>query len=229
VLSAGDESIILDAGKAVREVMPHVPDFRKISGCLIGHEHKDHAAAWEDFCLRGIPVIMSRGTYDALSDRRALNFFQPMIVRAGKRLPLGNFTVLPFEVQHDAAEPLGYLIKYEPTGETILYATDTYYLRYTFPGINYWIVECNYCEEMIDEETDAVLRNRLKESHMSLRRLVDALAANDLTETAKIVLVHLSDSRSNEKRMVSKIQDTFGIDTEAAAAGVGFRLDRTPF
>lgn len=223
------ESIILDAGVPVRKVLPSIPDVRRISGCLVTHEHADHARSWEDYCMRGIPVCMSKGTLNALYAQRALDYFTPTVVKPMKPIKMGSFTVMPFDVQHDAAQPLGYLIKHNPTGETVLYATDTYYLRYTFPGVNYWIVECNYCDDLIDGETDAALRNRLKESHMSLRRLKDALKANDLTETVKIVLVHLSDQRSDEERMVSEIQDTFDIETVAAAADKTIHLNLTPF
>ena len=230
VLSSNDgESMILDAGVPVRKALPAIPDFRKISGCLVTHEHNDHAKSWEDWCMRGVPVCMSAGTYKTLQTRRATDCFAPTIVRPQKRFMLGNYTVLPFEVQHDAAQPVGYLIQYRITGETLLYATDTYYLKYTFPGVNYWIVECNYCEDLIDGETDIVLRNRLKESHMSLRRLMDALKANDLRETAKIVLVHLSDQRSDERRMTQTIEDCFGIETVAARAGERVPLTKTPF
>lgn len=224
------ESIILDAGIPFRKVLPYIPDVRKISGCLVGHEHNDHARAWQDYSMRGIPVLMSAGTYKALNQSKAMiDYFTPMLVQPMKRLRLGNYIVMPFQTQHDAAEPIGFLVKYVPTDETVLYATDTYYLRYTFPGVNYWIVECNYCEELINEETDAVLRNRLKESHMSLRRLKDALAANDLTESAKIVLVHLSDSRSDERQMVSEVTEQTGLEVVAAAAGMEIDLNLTPF
>ena len=228
--SDSGESLILDAGVPVRQVLPAIPDFRKVSGCLVTHEHNDHARAWQDYSMRGIPVLMSAGTYKALNQSKAMiDYFTPTLVKHMKRLKLGNYFVMPFQVQHDATEPIGFLIQYRPTGETVLYATDTYYLRYTFPGVNYWVVECNYCEELINEETDAVLRNRLKESHMSLRRLKDALAANDLTETAKIVLVHLSDSRSNERQMVDEITEQTGLEVVAAAAGMKINLTLTPF
>ena len=224
------ESLILDAGVPVRQVLQAIPDFRKVSGCLVTHEHNDHARAWQDYSMRGIPVVMSAGTYDALNKSKAVvDYFTPTLVKPMKRLRLGNYIVMPFQTQHDATEPFGFLVKFLPTDETVLYATDTYYLRYTFPGVNYWIVECNYCEELINEETDAVLRNRLKESHMSLRRLKDALAANDLTESSKIVLVHLSDSRSNERQMVDEITEQTGLEVVAAAAGMKINLNLTPF
>lgn len=223
ILSSNDgESLILDAGMACKKVIPHAPNVRRIKALLLSHEHGDHARFWGDYNLRGIKCIASNGTWNALGMH--WDGAKPM-----KPITAGNFTVLPFETQHDAAEPFGFLIRYHPTGETIIYATDTYYLKYTFPGVNYWLVECNYCEDLIDAETDAVLRNRLKESHMSLRRLKDALKANDLRETAKIVLVHLSDQRSDERRMVQEITDQTGIETVAAAAGMTIELERTPF
>ena len=223
VLSADNgESVILDAGVAYKKVLPHIPDVHKVVACAVSHEHQDHARAIKDFTLHGIPIVTSKGTWDALG-------MNGKGYEALKHVKLNSFTIMPFEVQHDAAEPFGFLIRYNPTGETLLYATDTYYLKYTFPNINYWVVECNFCDDLIDGETDAALRNRLKESHMSLNRLCDTLKANDLSQTVKIVLVHLSDRRSDEVRMVQTIGDLTGIQTVAADAGMEIDLDLTPF
>lgn len=230
VLSSDDgASLILDAGVSLKKVLPNVPDIRRIIGCVITHEHMDHARSWQEYAYRGIPCYTSAGTCETLTEGKAnggLHFVRMKPMQTAKR---GPFIIMPFEVQHDAREPFGFLIRYEPTGETVLYATDTYYLRYTFPGVNYWLVECNHCENMIDAETDLILRKRLKESHMSLRRLKDTLAANDLRDTGKIVLVHLSDSRSDEARMISEIKEQTGIETVAASAGMTIELQRTPF
>lgn len=224
------ESLILDAGASLRRVLPHVPDVRRIMGCVVTHEHNDHARAWQEYAYRGIPVYASAGTCEALTHGRAkdgLHFARLKSMQTAKR---GPFTVMAFDVQHDAAEPLGFLVRYTPTGETLVYATDTYYLKYTFPGVNYWVVECNYIEDLIHEEDMHEYHiKRLKESHMNLRRLKDALRANDLTETAKIVLVHLSDSRSDEKRMVAEVYNQTGIETIAATGGMTIDLARTPF
>lgn len=225
----GGESLILDAGVSLKKILPRVPDVHKILACLITHEHMDHARAWREYAYRGIPVYTSAGTCSAITrgvERDMLHIARIKPIQAARR---GPFTIMAFDVQHDAAEPVGFLVRYNPTGETLVYATDTYYLRYTFPGVNYWVMECNYCEDMIDGETDPALRRRLKESHMSLRRLKDALAANDLRETGKIVLVHLSDQRSDERRMVREIEEQTGIETVAANAGMTIDLKVVPF
>lgn len=223
ILSADNgESVILDAGVAFKKVLPHIPDVHKVVACAVTHCHADHARAIKDFTLRGIPIITSKGTLDTIGmNGKGYEELKPV--------KLNSFTIMPFAVQHDAAEPFGFLIRYNPTGETVLYATDTYYLKYTFPNVNYWIVECNFCDDLIDGETDAALRNRLKESHMSLNRLCDTLKANDLSTAAKIVLVHLSDKRSDERRMVQTIGDLTGIETVAADAGMKIELNLTPF
>lgn len=221
--------LLLDAGLPVRTILRSIPEYRSkpITACLVTHEHGDHAKGALEIAHLGIPIYASSGTLNAIGGDSSLTQLNALQMRCP--VTLGEFTVLPFETQHDAAEPCGFIIRYEPTGETILYATDTYYLRYTYPGINYWIVECNYIDEIVAEQLASgqlsqPLRNRLNKSHMSLRRLLDALRANDLTQTRAIVLVHLSDERSDERAMVQAVKEVSGVETVAAAAG-GMRID----
>lgn len=234
ILSGDDgESLILDAGAPVKSVLPHIPDVRKVRGCLITHEHNDHARHWQEYGKRGIRVIGSHGTLTALNPSGPLDMCsvscKVAIVPLDEVRNFGEFTVMAFPTQHDAVEPTGFLIRYRPTGEQIVYATDTYYLKHTFPKTTYWIVECNYCEDLIGAETDEVLKQRLRESHMSLRRLVDALNHNNLTQTAKIVLVHLSDQRSDEARMICEVAAVTDAEVVAAHNGDEIELSRTPF
>lgn len=232
LLQAGSSALLLEAGLPIRQIVRSTPDWQRVRGCLITHEHGDHAKSAEAVAQMGVKTYMSAGTAEAIHKDGCLTEFN--VVQMLSAVTVGEFTVMPFETQHDAAEPCGYLIRYEPTGETVLYATDTYYLRQTFPGVHYWIVECNYVDELMDAQQEdgkltPALRGRLKKSHMSLRRLKDTLAANDLTATRKIVLCHLSDERSDEKRMVGEIAALTGKETIAASNGMVIDLRLTPF
>ena len=234
ILSGDDgESLILDAGAPVKAVLPNIPDVRKVRGCLITHEHGDHARHWQEYGKRGIRVYGSLGTLTELNSKGEFDMCEAAckvaMVPLVDVLNIGEFAVTAFPTQHDAREPVGFLIRYRPTGEQIVYATDTYYLRYTFPGTNYWILECNYCDDLIDGETNETLRHRLRESHMSLRRAVDTLSANDMTKTAKVVLVHLSDQRSDEARMIGEVSAVTDAEVVAAHNGEMIELARTPF
>lgn len=233
LLQAGGSALLLEAGLPIRQIVRSIPDWRRVRGCLITHEHGDHAKSAEAIMQMGVKTYMSAGTAEAIHKSGCLTEFNT--VQMLSAFTVGEFTVLAFEAQHDAAEPCGYLIRYEPTGETALYATDTYYLRQTFPGVHYWIVECNYVDELMDAQQEdgklsPALRSRLKKSHMSLRRLLDALRANDLSKTRAIVLVHLSSERSDERAMVRAVKEVTGIDeVVAATAGISIPLELNPF
>lgn len=222
-LSDGSRTLLLDAGLPTHEIARAV-DMRRVVGCLVTHEHQDHIKGASGMIKRGIPCYMSEGT------AKGGDLTGYKLVSAGKQISLDGFTVLPFEAQHDSQEPLGYLIRSKATRETVLYATDTYYLRYTFPGVNYWIIECNYCDSLLAEAENAALRKRLLHSHMSLNRLLDLFRANDLSHTRSIVLVHLSDERSNEAEMIERVKEVTGIaEVVAADNGIDIQLNLIPF
>lgn len=232
-LHTNGETLLLDAGLPIKAIIRAIPEWQEIVGCLITHEHGDHAKSAIELAMMGIPVYTSAGTAGCIPSNGCLT--QLNALRVLEAIQLGDFTIVPFPAEHDAAEPFGYLIRYNITGEKLLYATDTYYLRNTFPGINYWLVECNYVDEIVDAQTDdgaltPALRRRLKKSHMSLRHLADVLKVNDLSATRKIVLIHLSDERSDEALMVRVLKSVSGIeDVIAASSGMKIPLELTPF
>jgi phosphoribosyl 1,2-cyclic phosphodiesterase len=233
VLTAGADILVLDAGVPIRAIIRAVPDWTQICGCLITHEHMDHGRSARELAYLGVNIYASLGTIDALCPDAALNRFKPVV--ALQSFKVEQFTVLPLDVKHDAAEPLGFMVRYDPTGETLLYATDTYYLPYTFPGVNYWIVECNYIEDVVTAkshsgEIDAAVLFRLQRSHMSLRRLIDALKQNDLSKTRAIILVHLSNANSDEKQMIESVRAVApGVEVYAADGGRSYDLRLSPF
>lgn len=70
---------------------------------------------------------------------------------------------------------------------------------------------------------------RLLESHFSLENLLQFLKSNDLSNTKKIVICHLSDQNSNEKKMVETIEKSTQIETVAAKQGLEVELRLYPF
>jgi|LSQX01.3.fsa_nt_gb phosphoribosyl 1,2-cyclic phosphodiesterase len=228
-LKAEGSALLLDAGLPIATISKAV-SFTGLQACLITHEHMDHGKAAADIARRGVRVITSPGT------ARALKLMHPFVhtIKAGETMSTGDWDIMAFDTRHDAAEPLGFFIRHRQTRETILYATDTYYLRYRFPGTHYWIVEANYIDETLHQQLEAgtlpeAMAIRLKKSHMSLSRLLEALKANDLSDTRKIVLVHLSDSRSDERIMIEEIEKATRKPTVAATDGEIINLELTPF
>lgn len=147
------------------------------------------------------------------------------------RLPisLGPFVCRCFAVSHDALDPCGWLILNRETGERMVYATDCCGLYNTFPGIHYWLIECNYMDELLTEDMPAAVTSRLANSHMSLTRLLDVFAANDLTPCKQIVLCHASRERLDPQKAAQQVAKATGKPTAAAEAGKMYRLELEPF
>lgn len=231
ILDADGDKLILDAGvrfSVLQQALGY--DYAGVHGCLVTHEHKDHSRCIKDVMRSGIPAYMSAGTAVWSLDKEE----HPQIVEAGKAYTIGPFRVAAFDTQHDAAEPLGFLIYHSGTGDRLVYATDTFYLRPTFPKAHFWLVECNYVTDRLFEQhaagevTDGLYK-RLLTSHMSLENLKAYFTKAPPSGARKIVLCHLSDARSDEERMTREIKALTGVDTVAAADGMIVELNKYPF
>lgn len=205
-------------------------DFSGVCGCLVTHAHQDHCKAIHDVMSAGIDVYASKGTKEALG----INHYRYNVIELKKQFTVGDFIILPFDTQHDCEGSLGFLIQYKPTGEKLLFATDTYYLKYRFKGLNYIMIECNFDDDTVRHNVDSglvhsAMKNRLIESHFSLKHVKEFLQANDLSTIRKIILIHLSDSNSDAKKIANEIQSMTGIDTVIADVGMEIELDWCPF
>ena len=143
-------------------------------------------------------------------------------VAAAKYLfEIGTLMIMPFETQHDADQPLGFLVSSTRACEKLLYATDTYYIRYRFPGLTHIMVECNYIRDILEDNVSAglvplALRDRLIESHFSLENVKKFLEANDLRTVRGIWLIHMSETNCDPVRAKREIQELTGIPTYIA-------------
>lgn len=210
----GETEILLDAGVPASQIREAL-DYRlhEVAGCLITHSHGDHIRSAKDLIRSGIDVYMSKGAADAAG----LGGHRVKIAQAHNEIRIGTFVVLPFDVQHDAPEPLGFLLTSSKTGERLLYFTDTYYLKYTFSGLTHIMGECNYSIDAIKRSIDAgyipqALAPRLIKSHMSLEHFLEMLKANDLSNVRQIYLLHLSANNSNEDAFRDAVRRATGTE-----------------
>ena len=229
--ASNKDKLILDAGVNFKNVQKELNfNFDGIQGVLITHEHMDHLKYAPDFALYGINIYASAGTLKKLN----LKGHRFKVIKALKQFEIGNFIILPFDTQHDAAEPLGFLIQYKPTKEKLLYATDTYYIKYKFSKLNYLLLECNYNKEIAKENVENGVINktrysRLLESHFSLENVIKFLNSNDLKYAKNIILCHLSNDNSNQEIMRNTVYKQTGIPTAVAQPGLDMKLKLYPF
>jgi phosphoribosyl 1,2-cyclic phosphodiesterase len=200
LLQNENETLIIEAGISFKEIKIALDfNLRSVCGCLITHEHGDHSKAVKDVLKSGIRVYTSKGTIEALE----LNNYISKPIKAFEQFKVSGFTIMPFDVHHDVAEPLGFLINHKDMG-TVLFATDTSYLEYRFKELTGILIECNYSEEILlrnmdNGSIDSSTGARIASTHMSLENCKELIKANDNPKLKNIVLLHLSDGNSNAK------------------------------
>ena len=230
ILENEKEALLIECGVRWPKIKKAL-DFKleKVAGCLLTHEHMDHALSIGHLLGAGINVYGSYGTI------RQLGYEKHHRARVVDNQPfqVGSFKVMAFDVKHDCADPVGFLIEHEETG-LILFLTDTYFVPYKIDGLNNVLVEANYCQEILDQRLasgkgHSFLRDRVLSSHMSLATCKEMLRANDLTGVNNIILIHLSDSNSDEERFVREVAELTGKTVKAARAGMEMEFNKTPF
>ncbi|OME62254.1 MBL fold metallo-hydrolase [Paenibacillus odorifer] len=210
-ISDGHTVLLLEAGFPYKSIQRAL-NFRMsdIAGCLITHEHLDHSKAAPDIMRAGINIYTSAGTATA----RGLSGHRLKVIKSLEQFTIGTWTILPFDIQHDVEEPLGFLLA-NPDGDKLVFLTDTYYCQHRFKDLTHIMVECNYSRDIINERVAAgrlhpSQKKRLLRSHFSLENVKEFLKANDTRNVEEIWLLHLSDGNSDAERFKQEIQETTG-------------------
>jgi len=220
-ISDGVTPVLLEAGIRFQDIRQGIGfKVSELGGVLISHEHGDHSKAIVDLMKSGVNVYASRGTIEALGvEGHRINQ-----IKDKARQDIGSWIVKPLKAEHDAAEPLNFLLWSRETKDKLVYLTDTFYTRYQFHKLNYIMLECNYSMEILNEnirtgKVPAVQKKRIIQSHFSLENVKDFLRANDLSQVREIWLLHLSDRNSDAGRFKREIQELTGKPVYVAGSG----------
>lgn len=211
-VSDGETRLLLECGIPFKEIQRHTGyQVSSLAGCLVSHEHGDHARAVADMMKTGVDCYMSAGTAKAL---KIAGHHRAKIVQAHKPVTIETMTILPFDTQHDCEEPLGFLVA-SKNGDKLLFITDTQYVKYRFTGVTDLMIECNYSMEILQHNVQAgylpaALKDRIIKSHFGLENVLDFLKASDTKSLREIHLIHLSNGNSDAAQFQKAVQRATG-------------------
>lgn len=211
-ISDGHSNLLLDAGIPLAQIQAGCGyKVSQLSGCLVTHGHGDHVKAAQALARLGVNIYTSNGT----AEMAKLKGHRIRTVQSLKSFSAGTFEVLPFDVEHDVPEPLGFLIRSTVTQEKLLYFTDTYYIRYTFVGLTHIMMEANYDPDTMEQNVkeglvDVSRAKRTIGSHMSIDTVIKTLESFDLSRLQQIYLLHLSNDNSQAADFKRRVQALTG-------------------
>lgn len=226
LLEGETSALIIECGMPFLEVKKAL-DFKleKIAGCLVSHIHGDHFKFNREYINAGIDVFMElKYCEEAYQRSHRIRIFTNK-----KTFTAGEFTVHPFDVEHDVPTS-GFLINHPECGN-VLFLTDTVFCRYNFPDLNQVIIEANYSDSILNNKPEGIkfVRDRVINSHMELGQCIRTLRANNLTGVNNIVLIHLSDSNSHEEIFKAEVEAATGKNVTVASNGMKINFNLTPF
>lgn len=98
----------------------------EMQGILITHEHIDHIAGLGVLARRyGLPMYATPGTIDAVLHTRSVGKIDESLfheVHPEEEFVIGDLTIEPIAISHDAAEPVAY--KFKQPGKSMAVMTD---------------------------------------------------------------------------------------------------------
>ena len=215
VLEDGDRRILLDAGLAYPELFAALEGrVQSLDAVLVTHEHADHARGVGRLLRQTrVPIYATAGTWAALGSpssryARAIRPLEPV--------QLGAWAVLAFPVEHDAVEPVGYLVA-SSRGKA-LYVTDARSTRYRFRDVTIALVEANHDRALLERSVDAgqvdrSLAARIRANHLSIDRAIELLRSTNLETIEEIHLLHLSDRHADARAFRDRVERATGRPT----------------
>jgi len=213
LVRCGSTHILVDAGLSAKQLVLRMkargvaPE--QLDAILLTHEHSDHAQG-VDVLLRqrSIPVFANALTREALS-HKVKSTIAWKIFHSGQEFQLGNLKINSFRIPHDAAEPVGYVLKGSDT--QLCMVSDVGYvtklMRENLKGSDGLYIEANYDQALLERDTKRpwATKQRIvsRHGHLSNHQTAELLAEIACEKLKMVMLSHLS-SDCNSPDLASK-------------------------
>ena len=206
LLSTSTTRILIDAGISRRKLRRRLEEAGLpnlgLSGVCLTHEHTDHSAhagkiAEEYEC----PVYLSGGTAEAMEANGSPALTRKDCFEPGEGFTVGDINVAPFQVPHDAKDPVGF--RFEADGVCLAFALDlgrlTTLIRERFRDCRCLVLEANYDVERLRESFYPwEIKQRIQggTGHLSNDNIRDFFQTEFDGAAKDIVLAHLSENNN---------------------------------
>ena len=128
----------------------------ELDGILVTHEHSDHIQGLGVFSRKyGVPIYATKGTLEGIQASASLGkmpegLYHPIVI--DEKFNIGDITVDPFQISHDARQPSGY--RMECGGKAAAVATDLGmyddYIVKKLTGLDAILLEANHDVHMLE-------------------------------------------------------------------------------
>lgn len=213
LVSSSTTRLLIDAGLSCREVLRRLQlcceDACAIDAILVTHEHSDHIAGIRVLARKlKVPIYITAPTYQAYQrSARDANGHRVTIDRrehfsSGKGFQIGDISVMPFTIPHDAIDPVGFT--FSADGIKVGICTDlghiTTNVRYYLRGCQVLMIESNHdLEQLRKGPYPWSVKQRVMSpvGHLSNDALANFLTTDYDGGAEFLILAHLSEQNNH--------------------------------
>ncbi len=213
ILAGSDHThILIDAGISGKRIQEGMESFgvipEDVRGIFITHEHMDHIQGLGVMARRfGLPIYGTAGTLQAMKNGSMIGKVDESlfhVVHPDEALTIGDLSVEPIHVSHDAADPVMYVLRQGERSAAVVTDLGTYdqYLIDKLRGIHVLLLEANHDVRMVETGSypyalkQRILSERGHLSNESSGRLLGALLHDHFKA---VMLGHLSKENNYEQ------------------------------
>jgi phosphoribosyl 1,2-cyclic phosphodiesterase len=213
LLETQNTRLLIDAGLGKRETLARLAaiekDLDRIDGILVTHEHGDHCSGLPQMLgLWKAPLYVTEQTMDALQralpERLEKRLRGVETIHAGQRFCVGDIEIHPFQIPHDAADPIG--LTFRSNGAKFSLVTDLGFMpnhvKVHLRDSDCVVLESNHDVDMLKVGPYPwVVKQRVlsRTGHLSNHAVSEYLADPDGFDARAryLVLAHLSQENNN--------------------------------
>jgi len=194
-----------------------------IDAVFVTHEHFDHVGGVARFASKSaVPVYCSQGTFEV--SRLEERGVRCEVIRAGVRIEIGPLAIDPYEVPHDAAEPVQFVFSDGDRRAGLLTDTgeSTADIVAALSRVHALLLECNHDTAMLRGGSyPPFLKFRIggAQGHLSNEQAAGILQSIDRSRLRWIAAAHLSRSNNTPALARAALACVLGCsDAEVAVA-----------
>ncbi|MGF6753877.1 MBL fold metallo-hydrolase [Paraburkholderia sp. GAS42] len=225
--------VLLDCGFSAKEVERRLArlgfGIDSLDAILITHEHGDHIGSALALARKwSIPLHMSWGTARAVgADEADVDLH---VLWGDEAVAIGDLSVLPYTVPHDAREPLQFVFSDGAGRLGVLtdVGTSTPHISAVLSGCDALVLECNHDVRMLAASRyPPSLKARIGGNHGHLNNdaAAEILASLDRTKLRFLVAAHLSQQNNSPELAQAAMAAVLGAaatDVQVASQDGGF-------
>ena len=217
MIESGDTCVLVDCGFSLKETESRLSRLDKspsqINAILVTHEHNDHIGGVGPLARKyGMPVFLTTGTWQA---SRVGDVPDLRLIKSSGNFVIGDITVSPVAVPHDAREPVQFVFK--AGGKNLGVLTDIGSLTDAvichYANCDALVLEANHCREMLERGPyPPSLKMRVGSDLGHLSNEQSAQLLNRFPARLEfLVLAHLSEQNNSVMRVKEALQDHWEI------------------